>query len=45
MWDTFIGIITLIAIQFFKRRADDELADQIKAEAYNRTLDDLENQS
>ncbi len=45
MFDTLIGIITLIALQFFKRRADDEVRDEFEAENYNRTLDDLENPS
>lgn len=42
MLDTLIGIIALIGLQFFKRRADQDLADEIEAEEYNRTLDDKE---
>jgi hypothetical protein len=37
-----IGVAILLLFQFLKRRADQELIDELSAEAYNRTLDENE---
>jgi hypothetical protein len=42
MMDTLIGFIVLIGLQFFKKRADQELADKKEADEYNRALDEKE---
>lgn len=42
MFDTLLGIITLIAFQLFKLKAADELNDKLEAEKYNHALDEKE---